>query len=70
VGLDVYQETIAVAEPGRDQPIFRGEIASQPKSVEKPLSKLSKLSETYSGACCCRTNTSMPRRRRGNGWLS
>jgi transposase len=48
VGLDVHKETIAVAvaEPGRDEPIFRGEIANQPKSVEKLLGK---LSEAYGG---------------------
>ena len=48
VGLDVHKETIAVAiaEPGRGEPIYRGEIANKPKSVEKLLSK---LSETYDG---------------------
>ena len=48
VGLDVHKETItvAVAEPGRDEPIYRGEIANKPKHVEKLLAK---LSETYEG---------------------
>jgi transposase len=43
VGLDVHKETIAVAvaEPGRAEPIYRGEIANKPKTVEKLLAKLS-----------------------------
>ena len=43
VGLDVHKETIAVAvaEPGRGEPIYRGEIANNPKAVEKLLVKLS-----------------------------
>ena len=48
VGLDVHKETIAVAvaEPGRGEPIYRGEIANKPKAVEKLLAK---LSEAYEG---------------------
>ncbi len=48
VGLDVHKETIAVAvaEPGRAEPVYRGEIANRPKSVEKWLAK---LSEAYDG---------------------
>jgi transposase len=48
VGLDVHKETVcvAVAEPGREEPIYRGEIAHKPKSVAKLLSK---LSEIYAG---------------------
>jgi hypothetical protein len=48
VGLDVHKETIAVAvaEPGREEPIYGGEIANKPKSVAKLLAK---LSETYDG---------------------
>ncbi|MDJ0861504.1 MAG: IS110 family transposase [Gammaproteobacteria bacterium] len=48
VGLDVHKETIAVAvaEPGRAEPVYRGEIANRPKSVEKWLSK---LSQSYDG---------------------
>jgi transposase len=48
VGLDVHKETIAVAvaEPGRAEPIYRGEIANRPKSVAKLLVK---LSEAYDG---------------------
>jgi transposase len=43
VGLDVHKETIAVAvaEPGRGEPIYRGEIANTPKKVEKLIAKLS-----------------------------
>jgi transposase len=49
VGLDVHKESIAVAvaEPGRAEPVYRGEIANQPKSVEKLVAK---LSEAYDGA--------------------
>jgi transposase len=48
VGLDVHQETIAVAvaEPGRGEPLYRGEIANRAKAVEKLLAK---LSERYGG---------------------
>jgi transposase len=48
VGLDVHKETIAVAvaEPGRGEPIYRGEIANTPKKVEKLIAK---LSEAYDG---------------------
>ena len=32
IGLDVHKETIAVAvaEPGRGEPLYRGEIANTP----------------------------------------
>ena len=48
VGLDVHKETIAVAvaEPGRAEPTYRGEIANKPKKVEKLVAK---LSEAYGG---------------------
>ena len=48
VGLDVHKETIAVAvaEPGRAEPVYRGEIANTAKSVGKLLTK---LSESYDG---------------------
>ena len=49
VGLDVHKDSIAVAvaEPGRSEPVYRGEIANKPKSVEKLVAK---LSEAYEGA--------------------
>ncbi|WP_295539485.1 IS110 family transposase [uncultured Thiohalocapsa sp.] len=48
IGLDVHKETIAVAvaEPGRGEPIYRGEIANTPKKIEKLLAQ---LSEAYGG---------------------
>jgi transposase len=48
VGRDVHKETIAVAvaEPGREEPMYRGEIANAPKKVEKLIAK---LSEAYDG---------------------
>ena len=48
VGLDVHKETIAVAvaEVGRAEPVYRGEIANKPKNVEKLVAK---LSATYDG---------------------
>ncbi|MFZ0789292.1 MAG: transposase, partial [Chromatiaceae bacterium] len=38
--------TVAVAEPGRGEPVYWGEIANKPKTVEKLLGK---LSEAYDG---------------------
>jgi hypothetical protein len=48
VRLDVHKETIAVAvaEPGRSEPVYRGEIANKAKKVEKLVAK---LSESYGG---------------------
>ena len=48
VGLDVHKETIAiaVAEPGRQEPVYDGEIANTPKRVER---KIQQLSERYGG---------------------
>jgi transposase len=48
VGLDVHKETIAVAvaEPGRGEARFHGEVANKPKAVEKLLRR---LSESYDG---------------------
>lgn len=48
VGLDVHKETIAiaVAEPGRQEPVYEGEIANTPKRVER---KIQQLSERYGG---------------------
>ncbi len=43
VGLDVHKETIAiaVAQPGRGEPEYHGEIANQPKAVAKLIQRLS-----------------------------
>jgi transposase len=43
IGLDVHKETIAVAValPGRDEPQYRGEIAHEPKEIQKWLNRLS-----------------------------
>jgi transposase len=48
VGLDVHKETIAiaVAEPGRGEPVYRGEIANTPKKVERLIAR---LSEAFDG---------------------
>lgn len=48
VGLDVHKETIAiaVAEPGRQEPVYEGEIANTSKRVER---KIQQLSERYGG---------------------
>ncbi len=37
IGLDVHKETIAVpvALEGREEPVYRGEIAHQPKAVRR-----------------------------------
>ena len=42
IGLDVHKETIAVAiaMPGRDEPVYRGEIAHDPKALKKWLDRL------------------------------
>jgi transposase len=48
MGLGVHKETvaIAVAEPGRQEPGYEGEIANTPKRVER---KIQQLSERYGG---------------------
>ena len=48
IGMDVHKDTIAVAvaEPGRGEPVYRGEIANKPKTVGKLLEK---LGEAYGG---------------------
>jgi transposase len=42
-GLDVHKETIAVAVayPGREAPVYRGEIANTPKALTKLVERLS-----------------------------
>lgn len=44
VGLDVHKDTIAVAvaRPGREESVYRGEIAHRPKTVSRWLEKLSR----------------------------
>ena len=48
VGMDVHKDTIAVAvaERGRGEPVYRGEIANKPKTVGKLLER---LGEGYGG---------------------
>lgn len=48
VGLDVHKETIAIAiaEPGRQEPVCEGEIANTPKRMER---KIQRLSGRYGG---------------------
>ena len=43
IGLDVHKDSIAVAValPGRDEPMYRGEIAHEPRKIHKWLSRLS-----------------------------
>ncbi|WP_223212032.1 IS110 family RNA-guided transposase [Thiolapillus brandeum] len=43
IGLDVHKDTIAVAIalPGREEPVYRGEIAHEGRKVEKWLNRLS-----------------------------
>ena len=50
VGLDVHKDTIAVAValPGRDEPVYRGEIKSQRKSVLRLIRSLSPHGEVVS----------------------
>ena len=49
VGLDVNKDTIAVAiaMPGRDEPVYRGEIAREPKALKKWLDR---LNDEFGGA--------------------
>ncbi len=44
IGLDVHKNTIAVAvaEPGRAEPYYRGEIANQPKAIKNLVDHLSR----------------------------
>ena len=49
IGLDVHKDTIAVAiaMPGRDEPVYRGEIAHEPKALKKWLDR---LNDEFGGA--------------------
>ena len=64
VGLDVHKETIAVAValPGRGDPVYLGEIAHRRGSLRRPMGRLSPHGEVLSfcyeaGPCRCRSNT-------------
>jgi len=50
VGLDVHKDTIsvAVALPGREQPVYRGEIKNQRRSLERLIRSLSPNGEVLS----------------------
>ena len=56
VGLDVHKDTITVALPGREEPVYRGEIKNQRKSLLRLIRALSPNGEVVSfcyeaGAC-------------------
>ena len=50
VGLDVHKDTIAVAValPGREEPVYRGEIKNQRKSLLRLIRSLSPHGEVVS----------------------
>ena len=50
VGLDVHKDTIAVAValPGREEPVYRGEIKNQRKSLLRLIRALSPNGELVS----------------------
>ena len=50
VGLDVHKDTIAVAValPGREEPVYRGEIKNQRKSLVRLIRSLSPHGEVLS----------------------
>ena len=50
VGLDVHKDTIsvAVASPGREDPVFRGVIRNSRTSVRRLIGRLSPHGETLS----------------------
>ena len=50
VGLDVHKDTIAVAValPGRDEPVYRGEVKNQRKSLLRVMRSLSPHGEVVS----------------------
>ena len=49
VGLDVHKDTIAVAVamPGREEPVYRGEIKNQRKSLVRLIRSLSAHGEVW-----------------------
>lgn len=44
IGLDVHKDSvaIAIAEPGRSEPLYQGEIVNTPKAVKRLLNRLNK----------------------------
>ena len=48
VGLDVHKDTIAVALPGREEPVYRGEIKDQRKSLLRLIRALGPNGELVS----------------------
>ena len=52
VGLDVHKDTIAVAValPGREEPVYRGEIKNQRKSLHRLIRSLSPHGEVVSSS--------------------
>ena len=50
VGLDVHKDTIAVAAalPGREEPVYRGEVKSHRKSLLRLIQALSPNGEVVS----------------------
>jgi hypothetical protein len=50
VGLDVHKDTIgvAVAFPGREAPVFRGEIRNEPSAIRRLVGKLAPNGELLS----------------------
>ena len=48
VGLDVHKDTMAVALPGREEPVYRGEIKNQRKSLLRLIHSLSPHGEVLS----------------------
>ena len=54
VGLDVHKDSIAVAVawPGRGEPVYRGEIANQPKAVDKLIDRLTEEAGGGVGLFC------------------
>lgn len=54
VGLDVHKDTIAVAIawPGRGEPVYRGEIANQRKAIDKLVERLTEDAGGCVGLFC------------------
>ena len=59
VGLDVHKDTIAVALPGRREPVYRGQIAHRRSSLRRLMSRLSPRGEVLS--FCYEAGLSLPK---------